>query len=54
MVNVITIDFAKSFVLSRFNTPKVIESLEAQKLQFRVAFYDVGLDRVTAPVTYSE
>ena len=54
MVNFIAMDLSKSFVLSHLLVPKVTESPEAQKVFFRVAFYDIGLDRVSAPVTYSE
>ena len=54
MVNLISFDFTKSFVLSKLLDPKVTESPEAQKVYFRVSFYDFALDRLTAPVTYSD
>lgn len=55
MVNLIGVDISKSFVLEKnLLIPKITESLEAEKVYFRVAFYDFGLDRLTTPVTYSE
>ena len=55
MINLTDICFSKSFVLK-----KVLASMTAPqpdkvyKIFFRVSFYSVALDRVSAPVTYSE
>ena len=53
LVSISSLDFQKSFVLSHFMSPKIKETLQTHKLKFRTSFYDVGLDRITAPITYS-
>jgi len=54
MVSIHGFDFAQSLVLKKLVTFNSSESDQAQKLYFRVAFYDQALDRTTAPVVYSQ
>ena len=54
LVSITNLDFEKSFVLKKFMSPFITDSPEAQRLYFRVSFYDKALDKITAPVVYSE
>jgi len=54
MVNLSGLNFSQHLFLKKFAVPAITESPEVQKLHFRVAFYDLGLDKMTAPVVFSE
>ena len=55
MVSISSFDLTKSFILQKFNIPTITEAVnDSHKIFFRVSFYDYSLDRVTAPVNYSE
>ena len=55
MISLSDLNLKKSFILSKFDNPTITDSTtDAHKLNFRVAFFDYSLDRVSAPVTYSE
>ena len=54
LVNIHKLDFNKSFTLKKFFNPNYTSSEEMQKLRFRVSFYDFALDKISAPIIFSE
>ena len=49
------LDFSKSLLLKTFMNSAVTEdAIHLHTLSFRVSFYDVALDRIMAPLTFSE
>ena len=49
------LDFSKSLLLKSFMNSAVTEdAIHLHTLSFRVSFYDVALDRIMAPLTFSE
>lgn len=55
LVSISYINFSKSLVLKKLIVPQTADGAVLQQtLNFRLSFYDISLDKVTAPINFSQ